>query len=403
VKKIIFDGAYGINSFGDDAPMVVLVNLIREKIGEVEMVVVSRHPDEDHYAEFSIRSVKGIEYESKSQSEGKWFHGFNPEDDKEDLNSLYNEIKSSDLLVLGAGNFLNDYTLDILRGPIPRFLVMSMMARMAETPVMWFGLSAGPLSSEMGLGMVKIAAEFTSILTVRDKDTKKLLEAIGIEKKINLMPDAVYGIKMPGKGHAGKFKGWVQAHSKGIPVIAMSTRSMPQGLCIDTEQYQSVLSETCTYITDELGYSVLLIPQCEYVHGGYDEDDRNIARGIIKVTGKNDKIFTIEDELNFVDCVALYEGAVLSIATRLHGNVFSAMQKIPTIGINYNPKVLAFHKWLGTEDFVIDVTQLSSNALVGKIRYALDNVESFKNKSNRIDMYGAKEVGGYADLAISVI
>ncbi len=95
--------------------MLVLVDLLREKLGDVDAVVVARHAGEDQYSRYGIRSVNGLEYETKEQSIGKWFRGFNPDDDETDLCQLYSEIASSDLLVLGAGNFLVDYTIDLLK------------------------------------------------------------------------------------------------------------------------------------------------------------------------------------------------------------------------------------------------------------------------------------------------
>ena len=65
MKKIIFDGAYGITSFGDDVPLIVMAKYLREKLGEIDAVVVNRHPEEGAYDAYGVRSVAGIEYASK--------------------------------------------------------------------------------------------------------------------------------------------------------------------------------------------------------------------------------------------------------------------------------------------------------------------------------------------------
>ena len=124
-RKICFAGAYGIRSQGDDAALVVLIEELRHRIGSFEGVVIARHASEDHYSRYGLRSVQNMEYDSKAESEGKWFRGFNPSDEKEDLCMLQNELATSDLLVLGAGNFLIDYSIDLLKGPIPYLLLLT--------------------------------------------------------------------------------------------------------------------------------------------------------------------------------------------------------------------------------------------------------------------------------------
>ena len=56
-------------------------------------------------------------------------------------------------MIVGAGNFLVDYSIDILKGPVPIFLILSLMAKMAGTQIFWFGISVGPLNTRLGKKM----------------------------------------------------------------------------------------------------------------------------------------------------------------------------------------------------------------------------------------------------------
>jgi colanic acid/amylovoran biosynthesis protein len=119
VTKVSFAGAYGIRSQGDDAALLALVEGLRRRIEHFDGVAIARHAQENPYATYGLRSVQNIEYEHKSESIGKWFHGFNYGDDRDHLKLLQEEIGSSNLLVLGAGNWMVDVTIELLRGPIP--------------------------------------------------------------------------------------------------------------------------------------------------------------------------------------------------------------------------------------------------------------------------------------------
>lgn len=403
MKKVIFEGAYGLKSFGDDAPLIVLVDLLRANLGEVDAVVITRHTQDDDYSAYGIRSIPGLEYETKKQSEGKWFRGFNPNDDKEDLCELYKEIESSDLLVLGAGNFLVDYTIDILKGPVPRFLLLSLMAEMTGTPIFWFGMSVGPLKTKIGMDMSRLAASLATVITVRDEKSLGELNRLTVTKSASLLPDAAFGLVIPPMGHGLKFSAYRNAHTDGRPVIAISVRSMPGGLSLSTKDYISLMARTCDRLIEVFNCNLLFIPQCCYEFGNYDEDDRNVAKEIIKFCKNEKNLFTVEEKINAYDCLSLYEKANTAICTRLHGNVFSLRHGVPTIGINYNPKVLEFYKWLGCEEYVLDIDSLCENSIIDKLSLACDNSGLFAKKSNKIIEVGIPAINRYAELAIAAM
>jgi len=402
-KKVIFDGAYGISSFGDDAPLIVMVDMLRKKIGNIEFVVVSRHPEEDHYSNYGIKSIRGLEYPTKEESIGKWFRGFNPDDDKSDLYQLYKEVESSDLLILGAGNYLVDYTIDILKGPVPRFVIMTIMAKMAGTPIMWYGISVGPLKTKLGRDLSRFAASLATIITVRD--TKSILELsnIGVKASAIELPDAVYKFTSPEKGHAKKFSTWVEAHTSDRPVIVISARSLPDGCGIDNETYLLSLANLCDLLIDRLNANILFIPQCTYTHGNLNEDDRNIAKDIITKMQHTTNVYDINESIDVFDCISLYEGALGAICTRLHGNVFAVMQGVPVIGLNYNPKVFEFFHWLGYEDLVVEITDINPNLLYQKLITIITHRHDFvKYSQKRLDD-GKFSIEKYADLALEAM
>lgn len=403
MKKIIFDGAYGIKSFGDDAPLIVLDELLKKRLGAIESVVVARHADENYYSRYGIRSISGLEYESKEESIGKWFRGFNPGDDKSDLNGLYNEIKSSDLLVLGAGNFLVDYTIDLLKGPIPRFLILSMMAKMTGTPIMWYGIAAGPIMTTIGKDMTRFSAMLATMITVRDASSIRELRKIGITKKINQLPDAVYGLKLPAKGHAKNNNTWQRVHDENRPVVVVSVRSLPDDGMISTSTYMSYIASFCDKIIEDYKFTILFIPQCIYEYGNLYEDDRNVAKEIIELMESKKHCYSVNEDIDIYDCVALYEDASVALCTRLHANVFAAMQGIPVIGLNYNPKVREFHRWLGTEEYVLDMNDMNVDNLVKSVINTKNNPEPFVIRTKKIFDEGICDVEKYVNYAIKAM
>lgn len=404
MKRILFDGAYGIESFGDDAPLVVMSQMLRERIENIEFAVVTRHPDEKHYAKLNVREIPGIEYQTKTDSLGKWFRGFNPGDNTADLCALYEEIAKSDILILGAGNFLVDYTIDILKGHIPRFVIMSLMAKMTGTPVMWYGISVGPLKTKLGRDLSRLSAMLASTITVRDNKSIQELNNIGIKRQdIIQLPDATYNFTLPPNDHARRLKTWANAHKEGKGVLSVSIRSLPEGCGISNEKYIEVLASAIDRIIEKKNYNILFVPQCTYTHGNPEEDDRFVAGRIIEKMNHKANAFSVTEDIDVIDCISLYTNSVAAICTRLHGNVFAALNEVPVIGLNYNPKVSEFFKYIGFDELVIEMHELTEKTIISKFDELEKVSQYFIKKTKQQFLIGKNEIEKYADIAASTI
>jgi polysaccharide pyruvyl transferase WcaK-like protein len=130
-KIILFAGAYGTQNAGDDLPLLVMCKNLKNFFNEkkLDFRVISRHPDPWEEQQYSVTMIKNLEFESREESTGKWFQGLNYGDDKKNLERIRDEIKNCDLLVLGAGNFLIDKTIDLFRGPIPFMIFLPILLK----------------------------------------------------------------------------------------------------------------------------------------------------------------------------------------------------------------------------------------------------------------------------------
>jgi len=399
VRKVSFAGAYGIHSQGDDAALITMVEGLRQRIGAFDGVVVNRHPQEDAYAPWALRSIQNLEYEHKSESIGKWFHGFNYGDDRSHLQQLQDEIATSDLLILGAGNFLVDKTIDLLRGPIPYFFVLTLMAQMAKTPVMWFGISAGPFRTDYGRNLSRLAADLADVITVRDTKSSIELQQLGYDGSVLQLPDPVLGLRPPPPDVANSIASWRKAHQGHNPVIAVSLRDS----ILETRQYTESMVNVCDTLVSNYGAKLLFIPHCTYQYGNANEDDRNIATCIVEQMQYPDNAVIVSEDLTVEQCLSLYSGAELAICVRLHGNVYSAIQAVPSIAASYNPKVAGFMNWLGRDDMVVPLSDFSAQMVMKKVELAMANRSKISSEIMARVATGRDEVEEYADTAYKLI
>jgi len=278
--KVVFAGAYGIRSQGDDAALLVMVEGLRRRFPDLQGTVVCRHADQELYASQGLRSLPNFEYESKDLSLGKWFRGFNFDDDRSDLCHLQKEIAQSDLLVLGAGNAMVDYAIDLLRGPIPYFVILTLMAKMTGTSVMWYGISVGPLHTEYGRNLTRLAAQLADVITLRDERSIGELRNLNWPSELTCLPDPVIGLQAVGESvtpHPVK----QLALQHGGPLIAVSVRALPGNSELSFDDYLTGLAAVCDRLAEEREASLLFIPQCTYTHGNLLEDDREVAAKVV--------------------------------------------------------------------------------------------------------------------------
>lgn len=401
--RIIFDGAYGIKSFGDDAPLISLVSYFKNKFEKLDAVVVSRNSDENPYARYGIRSIPGIEYDAKADSIGRWFRGFNVDDDRSDLKNLYNELKGSQLLVLGAGNFINDYTIDLVRGPLPRLLIMHLLARMVSVPIYWFGMSAGPINTELGRRYAYLASTLASKITLRDEYSYKLLQRIGISRDMKVVPDVVYAFPVNTLPVKDKFSAYKEAHKNKNGVIAISVRGVSESMGMSYGNFIVAMAELCDRLVSIYGMSVLFIPQCIYDKGEKIEDDRFVASQIIEKTKLKDNMHSVDDDINAEDCISLYKNSKAAICLRLHGNVFAVKNSVPTVGISYNPKVLSFYKFISLDNCCIDLKEFQIYSVINLVSFVQKNKAAFHLAAKKLENDGKAALEAYGELAVSCI
>lgn len=402
-KKIAFAGAYGISSQGDDAALIAIVESLRRRINTFDAVVITRHAQENPYALYGLRSVQNIEYDRKTESVGKWFRGFNYGDDRSHLKLLQKEIGSSDLLVLGAGNWLVDFTIDLLRGPIPYLMILTLMAKMTGTPVMWFGMSVGPIRTGYGRNLAKLAADLADAITVRDQKSCVELRRLGYNGSIVQLPDAVLGLNPPPMKVTRAIASWRDAHNSSAPVITISVREMPSDSVLETQQYVERFAAICDELASRYSARLLFIPQCVYQHGNANEDDRYISRLIVDRMKHAGNAIIAGEKLTVEQCLSMYSRADLALCTRLHANVYAAIQGVPPIAISYLPKVSSFMHWLGCDDMVVPMQELSSQIVLDKVGMALAKRNALSESVLARVAVGRAEVERYADIACDLL
>jgi polysaccharide pyruvyl transferase WcaK-like protein len=362
-RKIVFAGGYTIWSAGDDAPMAFLSSRLRERFpGECEFVVIARHPNPVFDEFFGVRTIRGFEYDSKALSSGKWMRGLNFSDDRMELKAIADEIASADLLVLGAGNFITELSLDILRGHFAQFAVLTLLADLAQTPVMLFGLSANkllhPWSQRAAAWMLRRA----SAVTFRERLALDNLRASGVKLPHHeILPDAALGAPSAPQARAHEILAGEGIRLDNKEVLAVSVRDLSW---MQTHtSYQETLIGVVNAWTARPDRAALFIPQCTYHVEDPRTDDRYTAEQLRPGLVHVGRCCFVRGQYQSPDIACLYHEAHVTLATRLHGSVFSAKAGTPVVGLSYEDKVAGFFGQLGRPEWALSLQTDPTNIL----------------------------------------
>ena len=162
-KKIVMAAGDGTFNLGDEAVIASFLKNLRALTKDVEVTIFSCNPkrtSKSHNVK-SIRmdmSVFGV------------------------IKGLFTTLKTfskMDLLVWGGGNLITDESSQLYT---PFHLIKVLLAKLMGKKVIVYAIGVGPLNGSFGKFLTRAIINHVDIITVRDEESKKILENVGITK-----------------------------------------------------------------------------------------------------------------------------------------------------------------------------------------------------------------------------
>ncbi len=300
-NRVVISGYYGFNNLGDEAVLYSMLRALRREVPGLEITVLSNDP-EATAREYEVRAV-----------------------DRWSLGQVAGAIRRSDLLISGGGSLLQDVTgLQSLL----YYLGVIWIARLLGRPVFFYAQGIGPVNSSLGRRLVGITARGARAITVRDGESARDLETMGVRRPVEVAADPVLGLR-PENVDLSAGAEILRRHGvePGSGVVGVSVRPLPGGVTWEME-----LARAC----DELaraGRTVVFVPM-------HHPADLVVSREIAAIMKKPHVI--IGEKLDVPQMLSLVANLDLLVGMRLHALVFAAVGGVPPLGIVYDPKVERF-------------------------------------------------------------
>ena len=303
-KRIVISGYYGFDNSGDEAVLLSILLALEEQ-GRVngvrlEPVVLSVDPDK-------TKRTYGVEAVHRMK-----------------LGQVISAIRGADGLISGGGSLLQDAT---SAKTIPYYLAILKIAQWFGKPTFIYSQGIGPVQRRLFFGWIRSVFNRSRFISVRDQESKQLLQRMNVSKEVTVVPDPVMGLPL-----GSSLEQQASAKLNDKPVIGVSVRYWNP----DHSELQAI-AEALTLVLNQTEAVVRFLP----FHLPSDHQASEEVRSMMGAAYR-DRI-TIADNVTHPQHMLGEVGRCdLLIGMRLHSLIYAASQEVPMLGISYDPKIDQF-------------------------------------------------------------
>lgn len=314
-SSILISGYYGFDNLGDEAILYSIINLLRKKRNDLEIIVISQRP-EITAKRYGVKSI-----------------------DRRDLVEIIKALRESRLFISGGGSLLQDIT-GIYS--IPYYLGLVFLAQIMGNKTVFYAQGIGPLHKKISRFLVRWISNRTDLITIRDSDSAELLRKIGVKiELIEKTVDPVYGIKNFSKKSkndlpqiVAEFLDEENIDYIDDKIIGLSVRPW------DDNDYLDAVARAGDYLKEKTGGKLIILPM-------YFDDDLVACK---KVREKMESAVSLfKRQAGPGEMVSFFSIFDFFLGVRLHSLIFAAVNRVPFVGISYDPKVDSLLSDLGVE------------------------------------------------------
>lgn len=305
IYKIGISGSYGGLNAGDEAILQCILSQLRESI-PVEITVFSRNP-EDTLKRHKVERAIDVR--------------------KLSMNEIKPEIERLDLFVLGGGGILYDADARV-------YLREATIAKEMHVPVMLYAVGAGPLNDYSAQKQVREVLNGAEVVTVREREARKILESIGVNREITITADPALLLEPEPLPDGALSRERLENKRK---LVGMSVRE--PGVAapdLDEKVYHVLLANVADFMVDRLNADIVFIP---LEHNALDLQH---SHAVISQMLKPQRAWVLKDEYSSGQILSIMGRLDFAVGMRLHFLLFAALQNIPFVALPYASKVGGF-------------------------------------------------------------
>lgn len=335
----VISGYYGFENSGDEALLYAMVRNLRELYPEIRLCVLSKSP--------------------KKTAKAYGVYSFN----RYGVCRLKKIIGSGKLLISGGGSLLQDVTSS---KSLWYYLFVMKIAKKLGVKVMVYANGIGPIVREKNRNNAKKVLSRADVITLREESSLSELKHLGISgEHIFVTADPALTLDASEKEKAEKL-----LSDCGVPqnsrLLGISVRAWKNCRADFARQTASAIDRVC----QQNGLIPVFLPM------KFPEDVQFSAQVASKMQTKS---YVLENRVAAEDMIAVIGCCRIMLAMRLHSLIYAANTGVPTVGIDYDPKVSSFMKYLGM-DYLVPAENVTEDQLTEALNQVLQQEETIRKE-----------------------
>jgi N-acetylglucosaminyldiphosphoundecaprenol N-acetyl-beta-D-mannosaminyltransferase len=320
--KVVLSGYYGFGNVGDEAVLEAILQGLRSREPDIRITVLSR---------------------------GEW-------------NKVFFEILRADVFISGGGTLFQNVT---SRRSLVYYLGLVLLAKLLRKRTMVFAQGLGPLRGFFSRTLTRLILNRVDLITLRDKVSFHELQKLGVRRPRTFVTADPSLILIAPPPTVGQKCLSLEGVATGKPLLGVAVRSVPRRK--EEGLYRS-LAEAIDRFCREHGFFAV------FVLFHFPEDLQEASKVIAHMQEQSSVIFRICRPAEMLSVISQFD---LFVGMRLHSLIFAAMNRIPVLGLSYDPKVRAFMKKIDQPYLSID-QNLNAESLSSALEKILKDREIIK-------------------------
>lgn len=304
MSDVVISGYYGFRNNGDDALLMSIINDLKAKKPDIDIVVLSKNPAETQRI-YNIRAVS-----------------------RQNIIRIIKELKNTKLLISGGGTLIQDGT---STKSLLYYLTIIKLATLFGKRVMLYANGIGPLKARANRRLTKRVLNKVDIITLRDETSCDELKEIGVVSPYTeVTADPAFRLEVDEEGKSGE---------DGERTMLVSVRPWKRL----SPDFCNVIAEVCDYAHSEYDLNVVFLPMQPHT-------DREITAKIQSAMTARASVVGADYDIKRL--LRLFSDAEICIGMRLHTLIYSAVSGVPLVGLVYDPKVSGFLDYIGNRNYL---------------------------------------------------
>jgi polysaccharide pyruvyl transferase CsaB len=352
-------------NLGDEAIFAGMLRGIRDLEPDVSVIVVSSNP-EGALARYGVTEVP-----------------YN------DVTQIIEAISSSDLMILGGGSIFFDYwgfdpnkALTAAHEGLAFFAGLALLARLLNKPLMIYGAGVGPLLSDDGKRFTRLAFEQAQLSTVRDEESKALLQSLDIDTEtVRVTADPAFTLQTLDENRVEEILETEGGKALSRPFVGVALRNWDFN--VKPEIWERDVATALDKFVERHGGTVFFVPLHLAVNWPLT-DDASVAHRVMNRMKHRTNAVVLEGNYHLEEKAGVFQRCDLVLGMRLHSIIFAIQGAVPPVALSYDPKVSNALAGVGLQEYSVDLSSMTSNSLTGLLERA------FKNRTRLRALLGRK-------------